>query len=170
MVLLVNEINPNIFCFVTCFLFIFTHETLPHRGLLHTIFCIAYVRICRRYLPWLFAVRICRGFFVYISESFFVYVSKSCLYGGKSFLYVCKTFWFVRFSLLTLFLLVIVVAIMGHRRTPMLWANLPEKYKTATSLDSFKTKIKTWKCETCFGRLCRTYQQNLGFYKKYFFQ
>ena len=119
---------------------------------------------------WEFAVGICRGFFVYISESFFVYVSKSCLYGGKSFLYVCKTFWFVRFSLLTLFLLVIVVAIMGHRRTPMLWANLPEKYKTATSLDSFKTKIKTWKCETCFGRFCRTYQQNLGFYKKYFFQ
>ena len=114
-VLLINEINPNIFCFVTCFLFIFTHETLPHRGLLHTIFCIAYVRICRRYLPWLFAVRICRGFFVYISESFFVYVSKSCLYGGKPFLYVCKTFWFVRFSLLTVLLLVIVVAVMGHR-------------------------------------------------------
>ena len=64
---------------------------------------------------WEFAVAICRGFFVYISESFFVYVSKSCLYGGKPFLYVCKTFWFVRFSLLTVLLLVIVVAAMGHR-------------------------------------------------------
>ena len=100
----------------TCFLFIFTREALPHRGLLHTIFCIAYLRICHGNLLWLFAAGICRGFFVYISESFFVYVSKSCLYGGKPFLYVCKTFWFVRFSLLTVFLLVIVVAVMGHRR------------------------------------------------------
>ena len=85
-------------------------------------------RNCRRNLPWLIAARICRGnlpqlsavaisrgFFVYISESFFVYVSKSCLYGGKPFLYVWKTFWFVRFSLLTVLLLVIVVAVMRHR-------------------------------------------------------
>ena len=28
-------------------------------------------------------------------------------------------------------------------RTPLLWANLPEKYKTAASLNSFKTKNKT---------------------------
>ena len=59
-VLLINEINPNIFCFVTCFLFNFTLETLPHRGLLHTIFCITYLRICRGYLPLEFAVGICR--------------------------------------------------------------------------------------------------------------
>ena len=127
-VLLINEGNPHSFCFVTCFLFIFTREALPHRGLLHTILCIAYLRIsrgnlrwlfavgiCRRNLPWEFAVAICRGFFVYICESFFVYMSKSCLYGGKPFVYVCKTFWFVRFSLLTVFLLVIVVVVMGHR-------------------------------------------------------
>ena len=44
----------------TCFLFIFTLEALPHRGLLHTIFCIAYLRICRGNLPWLFAAGICR--------------------------------------------------------------------------------------------------------------
>ena len=30
-------------------------------------------------------------------------------------------------------------------RTPLLWTHFPEKYKTATSLNSFKTKIKTWK-------------------------
>ena len=30
--------------------------------------------------------------------------------------------------------------------TPLLWANLPEKYKTPTSLNSFKTKTKAWKC------------------------
>ena len=34
-------------------------------------------------------------------------------------------------------------------RTPLLWANLPEKYKTATSLTT-----ATWKCETCVCRLC----------------
>ena len=38
----------------------------------------------------------------------------------------------------------------------LLWANLPEKYKSATSLHSFKRKIKTWKCETSVCRLCQT--------------
>ena len=47
-------------------------------------------------------------------------------------------------------------------RTPLIWANLPEKYKTTTSLNSFKTKIKEWKCETCVCRLFQTYYQNLG--------
>ena len=104
LVLLINEINPHSFCFVTCFLFIFTSEALPHRGLLHTIFYIAYLRICRRNLPWLFTVRICRRFFVYVRECFFVYVNKSCLHGSKTFLYVSKTFWFVSHSSYFLFL------------------------------------------------------------------
>ena len=60
-VLLIHEIHPHSFCFVTCFLFIFTREALPHRGLLHAIFCIAYLRICRGYLPQEFAAGICRG-------------------------------------------------------------------------------------------------------------
>ena len=47
--------------------------------------------------------------------------------------------------------------------TPLLSENLPEKYRTVTSLNSFKTKIKTWKYETCICQLCQTYQQNLGF-------
>ena len=76
--------------------------------------------ICHGWLPQEFAVGICRGFFVYISKSFFVYVSKSCLYRGKPFLYVCKTFWFRRFSLLTVLLLFIVVAVMGHRSLEIL--------------------------------------------------
>ena len=59
LVLLINEINPHSFCFVTCFLFIFTSEALPHRGLLHTIFYIAYLRICHGNLPLEFAVAIC---------------------------------------------------------------------------------------------------------------
>ena len=117
-----------------CYLFSFyLHAwSSPTQRMLYTIFCVAYLRICRGYLPQefaagicrgnlpqVFAVRICRGFFVYTSESFFVCVSKSCLYGGKPFLYVCKTFWFVRFSLLTVLLLVIVVAVMGHRNFVM---------------------------------------------------
>ena len=73
------------------------------------------VAICRRILPWEFAAGICRGFFVFVSKTFFVYVSKSCLYGSKPFLHVSKTFLFVRFSLLTVFLFVIAVAVMGHR-------------------------------------------------------
>ena len=48
-------------------------------------------------------------------------------------------------------------------RTPLPWANLLEKYQTATSLNSIKTKNKRWKCETCFCQLCQTYHQNLGF-------
>ena len=63
--------------------------------------------ICRGCLPWEFA-----GFFVFTSKFFFVYVSKSCLNGGKPFLYMSKTFWFERFFYL---LLVVVVAVMGHR-------------------------------------------------------
>ena len=56
-VLLINEINPNRFCFVVCFSFIFfTRVALPHRGLLNTIFCIAYLRICRGYLLWVFCI------------------------------------------------------------------------------------------------------------------
>ena len=42
--------------------------------------------------------------------------------------------------------------------TSLLSENLPEKYRTVTSLKSFKTKIKTWKCETCVCQLCQTYQ------------
>ena len=33
-------------------------------------------------------------------------------------------------------------------RTSLLWANLPEKCKTGTPLNSFRTKVKAWKCET----------------------
>ena len=128
------------FCFVTCFLFIFTREALPHRGitphhLLHYIFqnlpwSFAAI-IFRGYLPREFAAGICSGnlpqefaagicrenlpwIFLFVSKSFFVYVSKSFLYGSKPFLYVSKTFLFVRFSLLTVFLFVTVVAVTGH--------------------------------------------------------
>ena len=48
-------------------------------------------------------------------------------------------------------------------RTPLLWANLPEKYKLANSLSEFKSKIKTWKCDVCVCQLYRPFLPNLGF-------
>ena len=40
-------------------------------------------------------------------------------------------------------------------RAPFLWANLHNKYKTAKSLDEFKSKIKAWKWDFCQCRLCK---------------
>ena len=61
-----------------------------------------------------FAVVIFHGSYVFASKYIFIYVSKSCLYGSKPLLYVSRTFLIVRFSLLTVFLYVIVMAVMGH--------------------------------------------------------
>ena len=149
----------------TCFLFIFTREALPHRGCSTRSLCIAYLRICRGNLPWLFAAGICRGFlpreiavgicsrnlpwvfFVYKSESFFVYVSKSCLHGGKPFSYVCKNFWFVRFSLLTVLLLVIVVAVIGHCKVVQ---KRPQKINYDVNLNYISFSI----CPSRFPKFC----------------
>ena len=51
----------------------------------------------------------------------------------------------------------------AKHRALLLWVNLPEKYKTAASLNSFKTKTKTWKCQTCLCPLCQTYLKYLEF-------
>ena len=93
-------------------------------GLLHTIFCFTYSRICRKNLPCKFAVQICRanlpqgfagyllrefavaicrGIFVFVSKFFLVYVTKSCFYESKPFSYVSKTFLLLRFSLSAVF-------------------------------------------------------------------
>ena len=48
-------------------------------------------------------------------------------------------------------------------RAPSLWPKLPSEYKFAASLEEFKVKIKKWKCDTCPCRLCKKFQQNLGF-------
>ena len=48
-------------------------------------------------------------------------------------------------------------------RTPLLWANLLEEYKLTNSLTEFKSKIKTWRCDTSVCRLYRSFLQNLGF-------
>ena len=48
-------------------------------------------------------------------------------------------------------------------RISLLCANLSEEYKLANSLREFKPKTKSWKCDTCVCRLCRTFLQNFGF-------
>ena len=45
-------------------------------------------------------------------------------------------------------------------RAPLLWANLQSEYKNAKSLEEFKSKVKTWKCDFCPCRLCKIYIQN----------
>ena len=42
-------------------------------------------------------------------------------------------------------------------RAPFLRANLQSEYKIAKSLEEFKSKIKTWKCDICPCRLCKNY-------------
>ena len=73
--------------------------------------------ICRGFLPWEFAVRICRscmswefavGLFCVCNQNFFL-----C----EQTFFKCEQnfFLFMRISLLTVFLLVIAVKVMGHR-------------------------------------------------------
>ena len=101
------------------------------------------VRIFRKNLPWLFEAGTCHGNlsqefavvichenlpqdfavaifcvnlpFAFVSESSFLYVNKSCYMKGNLFCMWAKLFLFARFSLLTVFLFVIAVAVMGHR-------------------------------------------------------
>ena len=51
-------------------------------------------------------------------------------------------------------------------RALFLWANLPSDYKSAKSLDKFKSKIKTWKCGFCPCRMSKFYIQKLGVFLK----
>ena len=48
-------------------------------------------------------------------------------------------------------------------RGPKTWALVPEDIKNATSLSTFKSKIKQWNPKGCTCRLCKTYIQNIGF-------
>ena len=49
-------------------------------------------------------------------------------------------------------------------RAPFLWANPESEYQNAKSLEEFKSKINTWKCDFCPCRLCKNYIQDLGFF------
>ena len=48
-------------------------------------------------------------------------------------------------------------------RSPFLWANLPQEYKSQKSLSAFKRKIRQWNGEICVCRLCKVYEPNIGF-------
>ena len=44
-----------------------------------------------------------------------------------------------------------------------IWDILPTDYKSIGNLDIFKIKIKKWKPENCFCRLCKFYIDRVGF-------
>ena len=48
-------------------------------------------------------------------------------------------------------------------RASSLWANLQSEYENAKSLEEFKSKIKTWRCDFCPCRLSKNHIQNLEF-------
>ena len=48
-------------------------------------------------------------------------------------------------------------------RSPFLWPNLPQEYKSQKSLSAFKRKIRQWNGEICVCRLCKVYEPNIGF-------
>ena len=45
-------------------------------------------------------------------------------------------------------------------RSPFLLAIIQSEYKNAKSLEEFKSKITTWKCDFCPCRFCKNYTQN----------
>ena len=46
---------------------------------------------------------------------------------------------------------------------PRIWKLVPDNIKKSPSIQSFKSKIKTWIPMGCPCRLCKKYQPNLGF-------
>ena len=48
-------------------------------------------------------------------------------------------------------------------QAPQLWTLVPTEIKDAPSLSAFKEKIKSWYCDNCPSRLCKTYITNVGF-------
>ena len=118
--------SSHIFVMVICRVYL-SQEIAPaiFRRNLPQLFAVAFYRvnlsqlfavgICRSCLPWVYFVYVNKPFFCR-SKSFF-FVSKSFLFESKSFFYMwAKLFLFIRISLLIMFLSVIAVAVMGHRR------------------------------------------------------
>ena len=48
-------------------------------------------------------------------------------------------------------------------RAPQLWNLVPTEIEDALSLSTYKEKIKSWYCENCPCRLCKTCIANVGF-------
>ena len=49
-------------------------------------------------------------------------------------------------------------------RSLQLWSLLPENIKEVELLQIFKRKGKSWTCEDCPTRLCKTYLPNMGYF------
>ena len=49
---------------------------------------------------------------------------------------------------------------------PKIWDIIPDDYKTIQKLDTFEIKIKKWKPENCTCRLCKVYNDRVGFLLK----
>ena len=48
-------------------------------------------------------------------------------------------------------------------RVQQLWNLVPTEIIDTQSLSTFKKKIKSWHCDNCPCRLCKTYIANVGF-------
>ena len=48
-------------------------------------------------------------------------------------------------------------------RGPQIWNLIPERLRTLETLNKFKKEIKSWKCDACPSRMCKTYIQRVGF-------
>ena len=44
-----------------------------------------------------------------------------------------------------------------------IWTNMPNELKESTSLNEYKSKIKTWKPENCPCKPCKIYLQRIGY-------
>ena len=44
-----------------------------------------------------------------------------------------------------------------------IWSYMLSELKESTSLNEFRSKIKTWKPENCLCKLCKTYFQRIGY-------
>ena len=49
-------------------------------------------------------------------------------------------------------------------RANQLWQALPSKIKGCASLQLFKDKIKTWRCNRCQCQICSRYIANVGYF------
>ena len=87
------------------------------------------VIICRGFLPWEFAAAICRSYLPWLFVVGFLCVCKQTFFLCEQILFLCqqiffnwaKLILFMRISLLTVFLFVIAVAVMGHLDDMIIW-------------------------------------------------
>ena len=48
-------------------------------------------------------------------------------------------------------------------RGPQIWNPISERLRTLETLNKFKKEIKSWKCDACPCRMCKTYIRRVGF-------